>query len=315
MAGKLGHLIFVDSPRLKVLVPDQLGMRVLGSSDTIEPVRYHAGEPWPAEDLDATVVVVDFDHAAATGTRFTDLPRLRLIQTLHAGYEQWRPYVPDGVMLSNGRGAHGGSTAEWVVAVLLAIYRELPLFREQQSAGVWRQKHTDTLLGKRAVVLGAGDLAVNLAARLAPFETDVVLVGRTARPGVHALSEIDQLLPEADIVVSMLPDTLATNHLIDARFLSQLRDGAVLVNAGRGSAVDTDALLAELQSGRLRAALDVTDPEPLPQGHPLWSAPGLLLTPHVAGSTVGAAERGYAVALEQISAYAAGTEPPNLVAT
>lgn len=298
---------------LKVLVPDQLGMRVLGSSADIAPVRYDAGEPWPAEHLDATVVVVDFHHAAATGSRFAELPDLRLIQTLHAGYEQWRPYVPDGVMLSNGRGAHGGSTAEWVVAVLLAIYRELPLFREQQSAGAWQQKYTDTLLGKRAVVLGAGDLAVNLAARLAPFDTDVVLVGRTARPGVHALSDIDRLLPEADIVVSMLPDDASTRHLINSRFLSALRDGAIVVNAGRGGAVDTDALVAELQSGRLLAALDVTDPEPLPAGHPLWSAPGLLLTPHVAGSTAGAAERGYSVALDQIKAYVAGNPPPNVV--
>lgn len=290
-------------------------MRVLGSAAAIEPVRYDAGEPWPADHLDATVVVVGLDHAATTGARFADLPQLRLVQTLHAGYELWRPYVPDGVMLSNGRGAHGGSTAEWVVAVLLAIYRELPLFRERQSAGVWQPKYTDTLLGKRAVILGAGDLATNLAARLAPFETEVVLVGRTARPGVHALSEVDRLLPEADIVVSMLPDDASTRHLIGARFLSTLRDGAVVVNAGRGSAVDTDALIPELRSGRLRAALDVTDPEPLPAGHPLWSAPGLLLTPHVAGSTAGAAERGYSVALEQISAYAAGGPPPNLVST
>jgi phosphoglycerate dehydrogenase-like enzyme len=201
-----------------------------------------------------------------------------------------------------------------VVAALLAIYRDLRLFNEQQSQGTWRAKDTETLIGKRVVVLGAGDLAVNLASRLAPFETDVTLVGRRGRPGVHALADIDQLLPGADVVVAMLPGGESTRHIIDAEFLAKLRDGTVVVNAGRGGSVDTEALLAELISGRLRAALDVTDPEPLPAGHPLWSAPGLLLTPHVAGSTAGAWERAWAVAMRQIEIFAKGERPPNLVA-
>jgi phosphoglycerate dehydrogenase-like enzyme len=299
---------------MKVLVPDDLGVKVLGTSAKLEAVRYEPGEPWPAGHLDATVVVVGYENAPATGNRFAELPGLRLVQTLNAGYEQWLPYLADGVMLSNGRGAHGGSSAEWVVAVLLAIYRDLPLFNQLQSQGVWRPTDTDTLIGKRVVVLGAGDLAVNLASRLAPFETEVTLVGRRARPGVHALGDVDGLLSRADVVVAMLPSDESTHHIIDADFLAKLRDGAVVVNAGRGGAVDTDALLAELTSGRLRAALDVTDPEPLPAGHPLWSAPGLLLTPHVAGSTAGASERAWAVALQQINVHADGHVPPNLVA-
>jgi phosphoglycerate dehydrogenase-like enzyme len=297
---------------LTVLVPDELGFEILSSSRNIEAVRYVPGNPWPPDHLDAGVVVVDYG-ATETGTKLAELPALRLIQTLHAGYEQWLPHLPDGVMLSNGRGAHGGSSAEWVVAVLLAIYRELPLFEAAQSEGVWRPKYTETLIGKRIVVLGAGDLATNLAARLAPFEVDVTLVGQRARAGVHALDDIDSLLPDADAVVAMLPDDPSTRHLVNAGFLAKLRDGAVVVNAGRGGAVDTDALLVELHSGRLRAALDVTDPEPLPEGHPLWSAPGLLLTPHVAGSTEGAEERAWAVALAQIEEFAEGNDPPNLV--
>lgn len=300
--------------RLKVLVPSDLGLEILGKSTKIEAVRYQPGDPWPSDHLDATVVVVDYVNAPATGVRFKDLPSLHLVQNLSAGYEQWLPHLPDGVALSNGRGAHGGSTAEWVVAVLLAIYRDLLLFNEYRSDGVWAPKDTETLIGKRVVVLGAGDLAVNLAARLTPFETDVTLVGRRARPGVLAMADVDGLLPDADTVVSMLPDSSSTRHIVNAAFLAKLRDGAILVNAGRGGAVDTDALLVELNSGRLRAALDVTDPEPLPPGHPLWSAPGLLLTPHVAGSTAGAKERAWLVALEQITAYANGDTPPNLVA-
>jgi phosphoglycerate dehydrogenase-like enzyme len=304
----------VDAQRLKVLVPHGLGFEALDTPASVEAVYYEPGQPWPPGHLDATVVVVGYENAAAIGARFMELPELRLIQTLNAGYEQWLPLLPDGVMLSNGRGAHGGSSAEWVVDALLAIYRDLLLFNERQSEGIWRGKDTETLIGKRVVVLGAGDLAVNLASRLAPFETDVTLVGRRARPGVHALADIDQLLPGADVVVAMLPGNESTRHIIDAEFLAKLRDGTVVVNAGRGGSVDTDALLAELISGRLRAALDVTDPEPLPTDHPLWSAPGLLLTPHVAGSAAGAWERAWDVAMRQIEVFTKGERPPNLVA-
>jgi len=303
-----------SSAPLKVLVPGDLGLDVSDTPTNIEAVLYQPGDPWPPGHLDASVVVVGYDKAAAVGARFADLPDLRLVQTLNAGYEQWLPLLPSGVMLSNGRGAHGGSSAEWVVAALLAIYRELGLFAKQQAEGRWLRKDTDTLIGKRVVVLGAGDLAVNLASRLAPFEADVALVGRRARAGVHAMDEVDGLVADADVVVVMLPENEATHHIIDAGFLARLRDGAIVVNAGRGGLVDTEALVAELNSGRLRAALDVTDPEPLPAGHPLWSAPGLLLTPHVAGSTAGAWDRAWAVALRQLEAYASGDRPPNLVA-
>ncbi|WP_308170413.1 2-hydroxyacid dehydrogenase [[Mycobacterium] fortunisiensis] len=300
-------------PVLKVLVPDDLGVKILDSAPGLDAVRYQAGEPWPVTHRDAPVVVVGPGGAGRVGTRLAELPELRLVQTLSAGYEQWVPHLPDGVALANARGAHGGSSAEWVVAVLLTIYRDLWRFKDLQSQGIWSAKETDTLIGKRVLILGAGDLAVNLAARLAPFEVDVTLVGRHARAGVHAMSEIEDLLPSADAVVAMLPADESTYHIIDSGFLAQLRDGTVVVNVGRGPAVDPDALLAELSSGRLRAALDVTEPEPLPAGHPLWSAPGLLLTPHVAGSTSGASERAWQVARDQITAYAAGQRPPNLV--
>jgi phosphoglycerate dehydrogenase-like enzyme len=299
---------------LKVLVPADLGIDLSDASQALTPVPYQPGEPWPEHGRDATVVVVGYEHAAEVAARFGDLPGLALVQTLNAGYEQWLRVLPPGVMLSNGRGAHGGSSAEWVVAALLSIYRELGTFAVAQAAGEWRPKDTETLIGKRVVILGAGDLAANLAARLAPFETTVELVGRHARAGVHALDDVDVLLPDADVVVAMLPESAETRHVIDARFLARLRDGAIVVNVGRGGLVDTDALLAELGSGRLRAALDVTDPEPLPAGHPLWTAPGLLLTPHVAGSTTGAWARAWAVAQRQLEVYASGGLPPNLVA-
>lgn len=299
---------------MQVLVPDETGVKVLGESPRLQPIRYEPGAPWPREGRAATVVVVGYENAPAVGARFAELPGLRLVQTLNAGYEQWLPLLPEGVTLSNGRGAHGGSSAEWVVAALLSIFRELREFGDQQAAGIWRARATETLIGKRVLILGAGDLAVNLASRLAPFETAVTLVGRRARPGVHGIDEIDDLLPAADVVVAMLPADRSTHRLIDADFLGKLRDGAVVVNAGRGAAVHTEALLAELTSGRLRAALDVTDPEPLPPGHPLWAAPGLLLTPHVAGSTEGAWERAWAVARTQLDSYAESGTLANAVA-
>lgn len=299
---------------MKVLAPDDLGIDLSATPADVEVIPYRPGEPWPDGHSDVSVVVVGFDDAEAVAAGFADLPDLRLVQTLNAGFEQWLPLLPDGVMLSNGRGAHGGSSAEWVVAVLLDIYRELGTFARSQAAGLWQPRDTGTLIGKRVVVLGAGDLATNLASRLAPFETEVTLVGRQARPGVHALADVGELLGQADAVVVMLPATEETRHLVDAGFLAQLRDRSVVVNAGRGSSIDTDALLAELNSGRLRAALDVTDPEPLPAGHPLWSAPGLVLTPHVAGSTEGGWDRAWAVAIRQIEAFARGERPPNLVA-
>ena len=301
------------APRLKVLVPDELGEEVLAQSPGLEAVRYVAGEPWPAEHSDATAVVVGYENSDAVGARFSELPNLRLVQTLNAGYEQWLPHIADGVMLSNGRGAHGGSCAEWAVAALLAIYRELALFGEQQQRGEWGPKTTDTLMGKRVLVLGAGDLAVNLAARLTPFEVEVILYGRRARPGVLALEDVGELLPTADAVVVMLPENPSTHHIVDGEFLARLHDGAIVVNAGRGGAVDTAALLRELTAGRLRAALDVTDPEPLPAGHPLWSAPGLLLTPHVSGMTAGAWERAWNIARHQLDLYAGGGRPTNVV--
>src|ERR1039457_5877907 len=122
---------------------------------------------------------------------------------------------------------------------------------------------------------------------LAPFDVEMLRVARTARtePAVHAVSDLDSLLPQAEIVVLILPSTAETRWLIGRRQLALMKQGTLLVNAARGPVVDTDALVDALQSGKIRAALDVTDPEPLPDGHPLWSCPNLLLTPHVGGSS------------------------------
>lgn len=302
-----------------VLVPYDEGVTALGTVPGVTPVRYDPGEPLPEEAASAQVLVPPFLASAEVVRLVERLPALRLVQLLTAGAENWVGQIPDHVALSDCRGAHGGATAEWVVAVLLAVYRELPGFVRSQDARRWDQHATEELAGKRVLLVGAGDLAENTARRLAPFEVTTTLVGRRARDGVpgvgrvHGIDELHALLPDHDAAVLMVPQTDATRGLADARFLAAMPDGGLLVNAARGPVVDTDALVAELQAGRLRAALDVTDPEPLPADHLLWSAPGLLLTPHVGGSVPGNMRRAFAIAAEQVAAFARGEEPPNLV--
>ena len=194
-------------------------------------------------------------------------------------------------------------------AALLAVYRDIPQFVRDQVAHQWHQIETETLNGKRVLILGAGDLGSNLRSRLVPFGVSVTMVAHTAHDGAHGLREVPGLLGSHDAVVIMVPYSEETHHLVDAAFLARMPDGAVIVNAARGPVVDTGALLGELNRQRLRAVLDVTDPEPLPPGHPLWDAPGVLITPHVGGNTEGGMGRAWWVAARQIAAYAAGQDP------
>ncbi|HEV2782155.1 MAG TPA: NAD(P)-dependent oxidoreductase [Actinophytocola sp.] len=298
---------------ITVLVPDDFGMAALSGIDGVELVRFDLDRPLPPEAERAEVLIPGVFAQARTIDLIHRLPNLRLLQLLSAGAELWIGRLPDGVMVSTSRGAHGGSTAEWVIGALLAIYRELFEFERHRQARHWAQHVTDTLQGKRILVVGAGDLGRQLKRRLDAFDAHATMVGYRARDGVHGREELPDLIGGHDAVVVMVPVTAETTGMVDGAFLARMRDGAVLVNAARGVVVDTDALLAELTSGRLRAALDVTDPEPLPPDHPLWTAPGLLLTPHVAGAAAGHRERSYAIAAAEIARFAAGTEPENLV--
>jgi phosphoglycerate dehydrogenase-like enzyme len=234
------------------------------------------------------------------------LPRLKLIQLMSAGAENVIPFVPPGVTLCNARGAHDPAVAEWIMAVILAQVRQLPRFMAAQQAGTWDPARSEPLAGQTVLIVGYGSIGEAVERLLAPFDVTIERIARHPRPGVMSMDGLPDALPRADIVILLVPVTPATTGLVDAHFLAQLHDGALLVNAARGSIVDTAALLAELQSGRLRAALDVTDPEPLPAGHPLWSAPGLLLTPHVAGAMTTAVSRVMVLVKDQLARYAAG---------
>jgi phosphoglycerate dehydrogenase-like enzyme len=296
-----------------VLVPNEAGMGAIAAVDGLRPLRYALGEPLPEGAQDARVLVPGRGPVSEYIELAAGLPRLRLVQVLMAGVEEWAGRLPDGLRLSSARGAQGACTAEWALAALLAVLRRFPAAAAAQQAGVWRPDAGETLIGKRVLVIGPGSIGTGLRPRLEACGAEVAMVGRGPGPGVHGPDLLPDLLPAHDAVVLALPLTEQTRGMVGAQFLRRMPDRAILVNAARGALVDSAALLRELQAGRLRAALDVTDPEPLPPGHPLWSAPGVLITPHVAGGAGDSAGRSWAVAAAQIGRFARGLEPENLV--
>lgn len=274
------------------------------------PVAVYTG----TEDLDLSAVELYVAPYTGAGLdAIARMPSLRAVQVLSAGYDSVLPHLPEEVALHNGRGLHDASTAEHAVALMLAAQRELPRCRDDQRAGRWVDEHTASLADSCIVIVGYGSIGAALEARLLPFEVDVVRVARRARPddGVHGVDELDDLLPSADIVCLVTPLSEGTRGMFDARRLALMADGALLVNVGRGPVVDTDALVAE--TGRIRAALDVTDPEPLPPDHPLWSAPGVIITPHIAGGSATFLPRARRFVVEQVRRFADGRPLENLV--
>ena len=248
------------------------------------------GEELPPAILDAEFLVVTSRDRRPLGL-LARMSALRVIQTISAGVDWVVPALPEGVTLCDARGSRDVAVAEWVLATILASQRMLPELRDRQREHEWSWRRSDELAGSTVLILGYGAIGAAVEARLKPFEVSLIRVARHHRVGVHAVDELGSLLPRADIVVVLLPLTRATSGLLGAGMLARLRPGALLVNAARGAIVDTDALLELLNHGRIRAALDVTDPEPLPVDHPLWDAPGVLITPHYAGHTLAADRR------------------------
>jgi phosphoglycerate dehydrogenase-like enzyme len=262
-----------------------------------------------ADGLDgATFVVPRGDDGAALET-LQRARAVRVVQALSAGTDWLEPHVPPWATLCNARGARDAPVAEWVVGALLGAaygqFRAAALRR-------WEYERPDELHGTTVLILGHGSIGRAVETRLAPFGVRVIGVASRAREGVHGVEELPSLLPAADAVVVLLPLTDSTRGLVSADVLARMRDGALLVSAGRGAVVDTDALVAELARGRLRAVLDVTDPEPLPDGHPLWEL-ALAITPHNAGDSPPADQRAIALAAEQLGRYVRGESLLNVV--
>lgn len=297
-----------------VCLPDQNAAELFGPvPDGAEIITWNGRDEQPAGLERTEFWVPQVEEAGDLESMFAAMPALQVVQLTSAGIEDVAGRVPDGVTLCDARGVHGTAVAELVLTMILALQRRLPDFLDHQRQGRWELLGADDLRDKRVIIVGAGDLGQQTAQRLRGFDAVPVLVAHSARDGVHATSELPGLLADADMVVLTLPLTSSTERMVDAAFLARLPDRAIVVNVARGKIVDTDALLAELDSGRLRAGLDVVEPEPLPADHPLWRAPNLILTPHAAGNVARSGARAFALVAAQLRRYLAGEPLENVV--
>ncbi|MFC5852171.1 2-hydroxyacid dehydrogenase [Streptomyces chlorus] len=287
--------------------------------------RYHfwdGAEEYPADPADCVFYVVPYMKAGGVGVRPLPLmSSVEVVQTLSAGVDHVQPglrHLGPGVRLCNARGVHEASTAELTLALVLASLRGLPDFVRAQDKGEWLGGFRPALADRNVLIVGYGAIGAAIEDRLVPFElARVARVARsartTARGPVHPFTELPALLPEADVVILSTPLTEATHHLVDAGFLARMKDGALLVNVARGPVVDTSALLTEVESGRITAALDVTDPEPLPSDHPLWRAPGVLVSPHAGGPTSAFRPRAERLLVDQLNRFVNREELRNVI--
>jgi phosphoglycerate dehydrogenase-like enzyme len=294
---------------------DVLGLAVEG----LEVAVYDGGTDPGREILDrVTFYVPPYMSSRHTLELMGRMPRLRVVQTLTAGVDSVWSHLPDGVTLCNAAGVHDASTSELAVGLILASLRGIDEFARAQAAGEWRYAQHDSLADKRVLILGAGHVGSALARRLAPFEVEIVRVGRTRRTPddgevVHGADELSDLLPAADVVVLVVPQTSETSGMVDRAFLSAMQQGALLVNVARGAVVRTDDLVDAVRRGHVRAALDVTDPEPLPRDHPLWSLPGVLISPHVGGFTTAFLPRAHRLVAQQLRHWRLGDPLDNVM--
>lgn len=286
----------------------------------VDAVYFNGVGAPPRDDIEVFVGPYDARPHAFDGLR--DLHSLKAVQLVTAGYEHVLPVLPAGVVLANGAGIHNTSTSELALALTLAAQRGIPDFVRAAETGRWA--HTDgypSLADRRVLILGYGAIGRAVARRVLAFEASVTAVASRARAGdelvdtVHGTRELPALLPDHEVVIVVVPLTDSTRGMVDAQFLAALPDNALVVNVARGKVVDTDALLAECRSGRLRAALDVTDPEPLPADHPLWKVPNVLITPHVGGASSAFWPRARRFVDEQLRRYVAGAGLQHVVSS
>jgi phosphoglycerate dehydrogenase-like enzyme len=297
-------------------VDDQVGREILKGISSVEVLSYDPNADRLTDDQRSAGILLPPYRGSHRPIRFlAELSELRMVQLLSAGADEWAADVPAGVTLATARGAHAGPVSEWVLSAVLAQFRQWPALVRFQDEHIWahRRYDADTLAEKRALIVGAGAIGNEVARRLSVFGVTSTLVASSARDGIHAAEELPEIVPGHAIVVVAAPLTDKTDRLVDASFLARMDDAALLVNAGRGRIVDTAALVSEVKSGRLRAALDVTDPEPLPSDHPLWDVPGVIISPHSARTVPGTNRLCYEVAAAQISAFLGNQRPANAV--
>jgi phosphoglycerate dehydrogenase-like enzyme len=302
---------------LIVSLPAELREEVLSQGpapEGVEFVEWDLRTEPPVEHIDLVVpVYLGSNKPLANVAAVTP----QLVQVQSIGYDGLEDLLPEGVVLANAATVHEASTAELTVALILASQRGLPDFVRAERTGEWLQSQRLSLADRRVLLIGYGGVGAAIEARLLPFEVEVTRVASKAREDerghIHGIDELPALLPEAEIVIVVVPLTDGTRGLVDDTFLSALPDDALVVNVARGPVADTEALVRHASSGRIRLALDVTDPEPLPADHPLWSLPNVLVSPHIGGATSAMLPRMARLLRRQIEHLQAGEEPENIV--
>ncbi len=281
----------------------------------LEGVRWYEdeSEPDPVDLQCAGFFVPRYLGSGPNAHLVASMPHLEVLQLLTIGYDYALAHVRSGVTLCNAQGVHEASTAELTLGLIIASLRRIDTAARDMTQGVWDHRRGASLQGRQVLIVGAGPVGRAIAAVCAPMGCSITLVARTARADVRAAEELPVLLSQADVVVLAVPLTPDTEGMVDAAFLAQMKDDALLVNVARGTVVRTDDLVAELKSGRIRAALDVTDPEPLPSDHSLWSTPNTLITPHVGGDSDAFPVLARALVTQQINAWRAGTALANVI--
>ena len=299
-------------------------------SKDVELVRIPE-DPQGSIDIDLWIPALEGPIAKK---QWPHLKGVKVVQSLYAGVDAFLKWLPPGITLCDARGVHDIPVAEWAVTAVLAMQKYIPFYVELQRKADWDSREKaeqiyllsegakpgvgqpvllDEIADKTILIVGYGSIGQAIETRLAAFGANFLRIARTAREGVEPVAKLDDLLPKADIVILITPITSETRGLIDASRLAKMKRGALLVNAGRGEVVDTNALVAALQEKRIRAAIDVMDPEPLPPDHPLWHAPNLLITPHIASDSAQFIKRAFQLASDQADRLAKGEPLHNIV--
>jgi phosphoglycerate dehydrogenase-like enzyme len=303
------------SSSLLVSVPDELVRDSLRDvPDGVEFVLWDMSGPAPMNDID--IVIPPYLRPVSVLERLKDV-RVRLVQSQLVGYDGVEEVLPSGLVYANAASVHETSTAELTLALILAAQRGIPDFVRASNEGHWSPAWHPSLADRRVLLIGYGGVGKAIEARLLPFEIQLTRVASRERIDergvIYDTDSLPRLLPEAEIVIVVVPLTPATTHLVDDAFLSSMADGSLFVNVARGKVADTDALIAHAKNGRLRLALDVTDPEPLPDGHPLFAMSNVLISPHVGGASSAMPPRAARLIEEQITRMMRGESPINVI--
>ena len=273
-----------------------------------------ADTPLESADLSAINFYVPPYMGGRAALEFTKkMPNLEVLQMPNAGYDDALEFMRPGMTLCNGSGIHDASTAELAVGMTIASLRGFPTLVRAQDQMQWRHAKYQSINDKRIGIVGFGSIGQRIARNLSGFDVEVIGFSNSGRDGSMTMDHFDTYLPTLDVVILILPLNDSSRGLFGAKRLALLKDGALLVNVARGPIVDTDALVSQLNSGRISAALDVTDPEPLPEGHPLWSAKNVFIAPHVGGNTSAFEPRARKLVEEQLQRISSGQKLANII--